>query len=171
MDSPGTYEGDRLRRNGMRKLGTARRLPRLVMSQHSEGGAYNSQCGEVAARRRVGRMGRLSDDGPGQHNPDRSEGPWGSAAGPRARRCRRRVRNLNSVRGRNCTSRRHEGRRQTTVGMLSIPYLGKAPTDSRPWSRIGENPPYGILGRAMETSASCEARLAPSLYPTEHPGL
>src|SRR5947208_15091394 len=23
--------------------------------------------------------GRLSDDGPGQHNPDRSEGPWGKA--------------------------------------------------------------------------------------------
>src|SRR5262249_46774091 len=46
------------------------------------------------------------------------------------------------------------------------PHFGKAPTDSRPWSRIGENPPYGILGRAMETSASCEARLAPSLYPT-----
>jgi hypothetical protein len=28
------------------------------------------------------------------------------------------------------------------------------------------NPPYGILGRAMETSASFEARYAPLLYPT-----
>jgi hypothetical protein len=28
-----------------------------------------------------------SVDGPGQHNPDRSEGPWGRAAGPLARRC------------------------------------------------------------------------------------
>jgi hypothetical protein len=27
-----------------------------------------------------GRWDRLSDDGPGQHNPDRSEGPWGRAA-------------------------------------------------------------------------------------------
>src|SRR2546430_1752941 len=26
------------------------------------------------------RWGRLSEDGPGQHNPDRSEGPWGRAA-------------------------------------------------------------------------------------------
>jgi hypothetical protein len=31
-----------------------------------------------------GRWGRLSDDGPGQNNPDRSEGPWGRAA-PAAR--------------------------------------------------------------------------------------
>src|SRR5215469_5151940 len=36
----------------------------------------------------------------------------------------------------------------------------------RPWSRIGENPPYGILGGTMETSASFEARSAPSSYPT-----
>jgi transposase len=28
------------------------------------------------------------------------------------------------------------------------------------------HPPYGILGRVMETSASFEARSAPSLYPT-----
>jgi hypothetical protein len=52
-------------------------------------------------------------------------------------------------------------------GLLIDPsYLGQAPTDSRPWSRTGENPPYGILGGTMETSASFEARLAPSSYPT-----
>ena len=32
-----------------------------------------------------------------------------------------------------------------------------------------ENSPYGILGRVMETSASFEARYAPSLYPTAGP--
>src|SRR4029434_1542127 len=37
----------------------------------------------------------------------------------------------------------------------------------RPSSRNGENPPYGILGRAMETSASFEARSAPLPYPTD----
>src|SRR5215469_16823688 len=31
--------------------------------------------------REWGGWGRLSDDGPGQQNPDRSEGPWGRAAG------------------------------------------------------------------------------------------
>ena len=37
--------------------------------------------------REWGGWGRLSEDGPGQHNPDRSEGPWGRAADPLARRC------------------------------------------------------------------------------------
>ena len=27
-----------------------------------------------------GAWDQISDDGPGQHNPDRSEGPWGKAA-------------------------------------------------------------------------------------------
>jgi len=34
-----------------------------------------------------GGWGQLSEDGPGQHNPDRSEGPWGRAAWLLARRC------------------------------------------------------------------------------------
>jgi len=36
----------------------------------------------------------------------------------------------------------------------------------QPLSRTGENPPYGILGEAMERSASFEARSAPLPYPT-----
>ena len=43
---------------------------------------------------------------------------------------------------------------------------GKASPDIQPLSRTGENPPYGILGEAMETSASFEARSAPLPYPT-----
>ena len=31
-----------------------------------------------------GGWGQLSEDGPGQHNPDRSEGPWGRAETARA---------------------------------------------------------------------------------------
>jgi hypothetical protein len=34
-----------------------------------------------------GGWGQLSDDGPGQHNLDRSEGPWGRAEELLARRC------------------------------------------------------------------------------------
>src|SRR2546425_5394369 len=45
-------------------------------------------------------------------------------------------------------------------------YLGRPRLTGRPWSRTGENPPYGILGGTMETSASFEARSAPSSYPT-----
>src|SRR5437899_12660525 len=51
---------------------------------------------------------------------------------------------------------------------LTAEAFGKARPDRLALSRTGENPPYGILGRAMETSASCEARSAPSPYPTPH---
>jgi hypothetical protein len=54
---------------------------------------------------------------------------------------------------------RHEGRWQTSP-------LGRPRLIFRPLSRTGENPPYGILGEAMETSASFEARSAPSSHPT-----
>src|SRR5579872_7087058 len=43
---------------------------------------------------------------------------------------------------------------------------GRHRLKGQPWSRTGENPPYGILGETMETSASFEARSAPSSYPT-----
>src|SRR5215470_1919070 len=55
-------------------------------------------------------------------------------------------------------SQEHEGRWQTSL-------LGRPRLTVRPWSRTGENPPYGILGEAMETSASSEARSAPLPYP------
>jgi hypothetical protein len=37
----------------------------------------------------------------------------------------------------------------------------------QPSSRTGENPPYGMIGGTVETSASFEARYAPLSYPTE----
>src|ERR1700675_839458 len=43
---------------------------------------------------------------------------------------------------------------------------GQAPLESRPCSRTGENPTYGMLGESVETSASFEARSAPPSYPT-----
>ena len=43
---------------------------------------------------------------------------------------------------------------------------GKAAPEIPALKPYRENPPYGILGRAMETSASFEARSAPSSYPT-----
>lgn len=41
------------------------------------------RAGKLRRAGEWGGWGRISDDGPGQHNPDRSEGPWGKAA-----RCR-----------------------------------------------------------------------------------
>jgi hypothetical protein len=67
-----------LRRNGQRKRGTTRRrLGRRspVKASHISCYAVKLRCADE-----WGRWDRLSDDGPGQHNPDRSEGPWGRAA-------------------------------------------------------------------------------------------
>ena len=50
------------------------------MSVHSEGIAYKPLAVKSGCAREWGGWGRLSDDGPGQHNPDWSEGPWGRAA-------------------------------------------------------------------------------------------
>jgi hypothetical protein len=49
---------------------------------------------------------------------------------------------------------------------LSRPCVGRCCPTCQPSSRIGENPPYGMIGRVEETSASFEARSAPRLYPT-----
>jgi hypothetical protein len=49
---------------------------------------------------------------------------------------------------------------------LSRRMRGKVLPYCQPSSRIGENPPYGMIGRVEETSASFEARTAPRLYPT-----
>ena len=51
------------------------------MGLHSEGIAYKVVSGEVGMYLRVGRMGQLSEDRPGQNHPDRSEGRWGRAEG------------------------------------------------------------------------------------------
>src|SRR6516164_2858142 len=49
---------------------------------------------------------------------------------------------------------------------LSRPCAGRCCPTCQPSSRIGENPPYGMIGRVEETSASFEARSAPRLYPS-----
>src|SRR6516162_1482672 len=48
--------------------------------------------------------------------------------------------------------------------------MGRCCPTCQPSSRIGENPPYGMIGRVEETSASFEARSAPRLYPTRGAG-
>ena len=49
---------------------------------------------------------------------------------------------------------------------LSWSSAGRCRPTCQPSSRIGENPPYGMIGRVEETSASFEARSAPRSYPT-----
>ncbi len=71
---PGVVEDDMSRRNGQRKLGTTRGSPRRSRTAKA---SHISRSGEIAVCLRVGRMGAISVDGPGQHNPARSEAPWG----------------------------------------------------------------------------------------------
>ena len=72
---PGVGEDGMSGRNGQRKLGTTRGLPRR--SRTAKASRISRNVGEVAMCPRVGRMGLISVDGPGQNNPVRSESPWG----------------------------------------------------------------------------------------------
>ena len=45
--------------------------------------------------------------------------------------------------------------------------MGRPCLICQPSSRTGENPPYGMIGGMVETSASFEARYAPLSHPTE----
>ena len=72
---PGVGEDGMSGRNGKRKLGSTRGLPRRSRT------AKASRISRRAVKSRCacewGGWGRLSDDGPGHYNPDPSEGPWG----------------------------------------------------------------------------------------------
>ena len=75
-------QGRRGRHAGKDRAGKAPNHSRVAQALlHSEGITYKPSSSEVVMCLRVGRMGpvKLSIDGPGQQNPDRSEGPWGRA--------------------------------------------------------------------------------------------
>ena|SRR5712692_7801058 len=75
FDLPGDTGDGMLGRNAQRKLGTSRGSPRR--SRTAKASRISRRGGEIAMCLRVGRMGPISADGPGQNNPVRSEGPWG----------------------------------------------------------------------------------------------
>jgi hypothetical protein len=165
-DSPGTYEDGRVSRNecesseplagwlGRPLVGTAK-APHITC-----------RAGKLWRAGEWGGWGRISDDGPGQHNPDRSEGPWGRAEKPLARR-RRATRVAPRLRAR--AMRRagdaKAGCKPWRGADRSAP-LGQAPTDRPALEPYRGKPAVWNLRGRMETSASCEARLAPSSYPT-----
>ena len=69
----------------------------------------------------------------------------------------------------------HEGWTQTEreaayagSRLKSTSALGRPHLTGQPSSRIGENPPYGMIGGIEETSASFEVRSAPRSYPPVH---
>src|SRR6202162_6042409 len=71
---------------------------------------------------------------------------------------------------------KREGRRQTDrrsayagSRLKLIDASGRSRLIRQPFSRNGENSPYGMLGGIVETSASFEARSAPRSYPPSGP--
>ena len=66
---------------------------------HSEDISYKPRSGEVECACEWGGWGRLSEDGPGHYNPDRSEDPWGRAEKTARTEVSKRARSLGSVRG------------------------------------------------------------------------
>jgi hypothetical protein len=78
--------GRHVAKERQRKLRTGCGLPRHVQACTAMAFRINRETAKSECACNWGGWGRLSVDGPGQHNPDRSEGPWGRAAGPLARR-------------------------------------------------------------------------------------
>ena len=75
IELPGVIESGMPGRNGQQKPGTTRGSPRRSRT------AKALRISRPAVKSRCacewGGWGRLSDDRPGQHNPDSSEDPWG----------------------------------------------------------------------------------------------
>ncbi len=169
IELPGVREDGMLGRNGQRKPGTTRGSPRrsrtakaLRISRH----AVKSQCA-----RGWGGWGRLSDDGARQHNSHPSEDPWGGGLPHLHGGARSNGRPDTAREYRNVTKCAKGGHKPTISQCmpgagLSWLVSGRRRSKCQPSSRIGENPPYGMIGRVEETSASFEARSAPRLYPT-----
>jgi hypothetical protein len=157
-------------KNGQRKPGTTRGSPRR--SRTAKAWRISRKAVKSRCAGEWGGWGRISDDGPGQYNPDPSEGPWGGG------RAILRGGALSSLRpGSERDYRRdhvmYEERMQTerwpvyAGSRLKLSVAsGRRRLTCQPSSRTGENPPYGMIGGIVETSASSEVRTAPRSYPT-----
>jgi hypothetical protein len=162
---PRGLRGRHVVKEHQRKLGTSRGSPRHMRICTAKASGISRETVKSRCAREWGGWGRLSDDGPGQNNPDRSEGPWGRAAWSA------RTEVLTSTSSLTQSREYRWQRRARRTEANRLPQRPRVPSGRpcltyRPWSRTGENPPYGILGGTVETSASFEARYAPPSYPT-----
>jgi hypothetical protein len=72
VELPGVAEDDMLRQNGQRKHGTTPGSPRRTRT--AKASHINRPAAKLRCAREWDGCGRISVDGLGQHNPDRSEG-------------------------------------------------------------------------------------------------
>src|SRR5260370_42401709 len=83
---PRGLRGRQVVKENQSKLRTSRGSPRHMRICTAKASRISRETVKSGCACEWGGWGRLSEDGPGQHNPDRSEGPWGRAADPLARR-------------------------------------------------------------------------------------
>ena len=141
-------------KNVQRKLGTTRGSPRR--SRTAKASRISRQAVKSRCAREWGGWGRVSDDGPGHYNPDPSEGPWGRWSIPPHGGAV-----IASTDPTLCGSTlKHEGRRQTDrrsadagSRLKLIDASGRSRLIRQPFSRNGENSPYGMLGGIVERSS------------------
>ena len=77
VELPGVVEDGMPGRKSQRKPGTTRGSPRR--SRTAKAVRISRWAVKSCCACEWGGWGRISDDGPGQHNLDRSEGPWSRA--------------------------------------------------------------------------------------------
>ena len=166
----GVIESGMSRRNARRKPGTTRGLPRC--SRTAKAASISRIAAKSCCACEWGGWGRISVDGPGQNNPDWSEGPWGGGSptlhGGALRGRRPGSEREYRYRPQWCTKggcKPAVDRRMPGAG-LTRRRLGRHRLIGRPSSRTGENPPYGMREGTEETSASFEVRTAPRSYST-----
>src|SRR5215510_16222209 len=77
---PRGLRGRHVAKDHQGKLRTSRGSPRHMRICTAKASGISRETVKSGCAREWGGWGRLSEDGPGQQNPDRSEGPWGRAA-------------------------------------------------------------------------------------------
>jgi len=107
-------------KSGQRKHGTTRGSPRH--SRTAKALRITGSAGKSQRAHEWGGRGRLSDDGPGQNNPDRSEGPRGRAAGAALMAASHRAGLLDPDRG---FRRGHGGRERQMQTRARTGYAGR----------------------------------------------
>jgi len=110
-DLPGVVEGGMSRRTDSESVEPLEGRLGAVCTAKASG--ISRTAGKSGCACEWGGWGRLSVDGPGQKNPDRSEGPWGRAAEAARTEVFQRTTSPGTERGFDEGSGEHEGRWQT----------------------------------------------------------
>ena len=113
---PRGLRGRHVAKDHQRKLRTSGGSPRHRGTCTAKASRINRSAAKSRCAYNWGGWGRLSVEGPGQNNPDRSEDPWGRAAAAARAEVHKRTTFPDTVRGFNVISDGHEGRWQTGRG-------------------------------------------------------